>query len=142
MGSIASCSLIRALSPAGIELEKYGPASGNSIRPEDEGFTTIDHAVRGPTSSCGSMPSSNQQRRVPYRCRFSGILLLAMCCSTRFGHHIHFTIRPQHDEKEDVVDTWAGTLNANFIRKRYWYALPILIPALKVYRIMRRKQWI
>jgi hypothetical protein len=58
------------------------------------------------------------------------------------GHHIHETIRPQHDEKEDVADTWAGKLNANFIRKRYWYALPVLIPALKMYKIMRRKQWI
>jgi hypothetical protein len=58
------------------------------------------------------------------------------------GHHIHFTIRPQYDEKEDVADTWAGKLNLNFIRRRYWYAVPILIPALKIYRIMRRKQWI
>lgn len=58
------------------------------------------------------------------------------------GHHIHSTIRPQHDEKEDVADTWAGKLNANFIRKKYWYALPVLIPAIKVYRIMRRLQWI
>jgi hypothetical protein len=58
------------------------------------------------------------------------------------GHHIHYTIRPQHTEKEDVADTWAGKLNLNFMRKKYWYASPVLIPALKIYRIMRRNQWI
>ncbi len=58
------------------------------------------------------------------------------------GHHIHHTIRPEHNEKEDVADKWSGRLNANFVRKKYWYALPILIPALKVYKFMRRRQWI
>ena len=50
------------------------------------------------------------------------------------GHHIHRKIRPEYKEKEDVADNWAGKLNANFIRKQYWYALPLLIPALKTYR--------
>jgi hypothetical protein len=54
------------------------------------------------------------------------------------GHHIHHTIRPEHNEKEDVVDTWAGKLNANFIRKTYWYGPSVL----KIYRFMRRRQWI
>jgi hypothetical protein len=57
------------------------------------------------------------------------------------GHHIHRTVRPEYDEKEDVADKWAGKLNGNFIRKKYWYLLPILTPALKVYKFMRRKQW-
>jgi hypothetical protein len=56
------------------------------------------------------------------------------------GHHIHRTIRPEHKEKEDVADLWAKRLIGNFIRKKYWYALPVLIPALKVYRFLRRKQ--
>lgn len=58
------------------------------------------------------------------------------------GHHIHRTIRPEYKEKEDVADDWAGKLNANFVRRRYWYALPILLPASKTYRLMRRKRWI
>jgi hypothetical protein len=57
------------------------------------------------------------------------------------GHHIHRTVRPEYDEKEDVADKWAGKLNRNFVRKKYWYALPILIPALKFYKL-RRKQWV
>jgi hypothetical protein len=58
------------------------------------------------------------------------------------GHHIHRTIRPEHDEREDVADKWAGKLNGNFVRKKYWYALPVLIPAFKIYKFMRGKQWI
>lgn len=56
------------------------------------------------------------------------------------GHHIHYTIRPDHKGKEDVADKWAGKLTANFIRKKYWYALPIIIPAAKIYSLIRRKQ--
>jgi len=58
------------------------------------------------------------------------------------GHHIHRTVRRDYDEKEDVADKWAGKLNGHFVRKKYWYALPILIPALKVYKFMRRQQWV
>lgn len=54
------------------------------------------------------------------------------------GHHIHDTIRPEYSEQEDVADTWAGKLNANFVRKTYWYGLPVL----KIYRLMRRRELI
>lgn len=57
------------------------------------------------------------------------------------GHHIHETIRPEHTEKEDVADTWSGKLSANFIRKKYWYAMPVIVPVAKVYGFMRRRQW-
>jgi hypothetical protein len=58
------------------------------------------------------------------------------------GHHIHRTIRPEHTEKEDVADNWAGKLNANFIRKKYWYAMPMLVPMAKVYGYMRHRHWL
>jgi hypothetical protein len=54
------------------------------------------------------------------------------------GHHIHHTMRPEHLEKEDVADSWARKLNGNFLRKRYWYALPLLIPLAKVYKWLHR----
>ena len=56
------------------------------------------------------------------------------------GHHIHHEIRPEYAEKEDVADDWARKLIGDFIRKRYRYALPILVPASKIYRYIRRKQ--
>ena len=58
------------------------------------------------------------------------------------GHHIHRTIRPEHTEKEDVADNWAEKLNANFIRKKYWYAMPMLVPMAKVYGYMRNRHWL
>jgi hypothetical protein len=58
------------------------------------------------------------------------------------GHHIHRTIRPEHTEKEDVADKWAGKLNAHFIRTKYWYAMPVIVPVMKVYKFMRRRRWI
>jgi len=58
------------------------------------------------------------------------------------GHHIHRTIRPEHSEKEDVADRWAGKLNVNFIRKQYWYAMPVIVPMAKVYGFMRRRRWL
>jgi hypothetical protein len=58
------------------------------------------------------------------------------------GHHIHNTRRPEYREKEDVADNWAGKLNVEFIRSKYWYLLPLIVPALKIYRLMRRHHWI
>jgi len=58
------------------------------------------------------------------------------------GHHIHHTVRPEFTEKEDVADKWAGMLNNNLVRKKYWYVAPIFFPGLKVYKFMRRKHWI
>jgi hypothetical protein len=54
------------------------------------------------------------------------------------GHHIHHAIRPEHTEKEDLADTWAGRLNANFARKTYWYGVPVL----RIYQFMRSREWI
>lgn len=55
------------------------------------------------------------------------------------GHHIHHTIRPEHTEKEDVADTWAGKLTVNLIRKKYWYLVPVIIPCVKIYKMVRRE---
>lgn len=58
------------------------------------------------------------------------------------GHHIHRTIRPEYKEKEDVADNWVGKLNVNFVRQKYWYAVPFITVAVKAYRFMRRRRWI
>jgi len=55
------------------------------------------------------------------------------------GHHIHYTIRPEYAEKEDVADNWAGKLTVNLIRKKYWYLVPLIIPCLKIYNLVRSK---
>jgi len=44
------------------------------------------------------------------------------------GHHVHKTTRPEFQEREDVADKWEGRLTARFLRRRYWYLIPILLP--------------
>jgi hypothetical protein len=77
---------------------------------------------------------------MPLRIPFPRKLVFGHVMFHELGHHIHYTMRPQHAEKEDVADKWAGKLSANFIRKQYWYALPLLIPAFKIYRFMRSRE--
>lgn len=35
------------------------------------------------------------------------------------GHHIHFAVRPEYREREDVADIWKIRLQRNYIRQRY-----------------------
>lgn len=35
------------------------------------------------------------------------------------GHHIHFTVRPEYREVEDVADVWKVRLQGNYFRQRY-----------------------
>jgi len=35
------------------------------------------------------------------------------------GHHIHYTIRPEHREKEDVADVWKVRLHRNYQIRRF-----------------------
>ena len=58
------------------------------------------------------------------------------------GHPIHRLIRPEYKEKEGVANKWAGRVNPNFMRKKYWYAMFLIRPGLKLYKSMRRKRWI
>jgi len=77
---------------------------------------------------------------IPLRIPFLRKVVFGRMIFHEFGHHIHHTMRPEHAEKEDMADRWAWKLSANFIRKQYWYALPVLVPAFKIYRFMRRKR--
>lgn len=35
------------------------------------------------------------------------------------GHHIHFAVRPEYREREDVADVWKTRLSSNYTRKAY-----------------------
>ena len=41
------------------------------------------------------------------------------------GHHIHKTQAPQHKEPEDVADDWKKRLSRQYLRRRYWYLMPL-----------------
>jgi hypothetical protein len=47
------------------------------------------------------------------------------------GHHVHYAVRPEHREKEDVADIWKVRLQDNYNRQRYrWLSVPVRIVRL------------
>jgi hypothetical protein len=57
------------------------------------------------------------------------------------GHHIHAVHRPVHDGKENVAEDWSRKLSGRFLRRHYWFLMPILFPlsfATKMVRRMRK----
>jgi hypothetical protein len=44
------------------------------------------------------------------------------------GHHIHQVLKPKYEEKEDVADKWSKKLRGRFLRRRYWYLMPVFLP--------------
>ncbi len=52
--------------------------------------------------------------------------VLANVLYHELGHHIHYTLRPEHRERENVADEWASRLGAHFVRKKYWYLRPLI----------------
>jgi len=47
------------------------------------------------------------------------------------GHHIHRTIQPEHCEREDAADEWAIKLGRSFVKKKYWYLMPLMYLIIK-----------
>ncbi len=41
------------------------------------------------------------------------------------GHHVHLFIRPEYREKEDVADDWRKRFMKHFLRRQYWYLIPL-----------------
>jgi len=48
------------------------------------------------------------------------------------GHHIHFAIRPEYREREDVADVWKARLSRNWSRQSY----PLMKATAKVLKIL------
>ena len=53
------------------------------------------------------------------------------------GHHIHTVHKPIHEEREDVAVEWSRKLWGHFLRKRYWYLMPVLYPLAKIFGFAR-----
>ena len=62
------------------------------------------------------------------------------------GHHVHAEIEPKYREKEDVADAWRDKFTADYVRKCYWYLMPILWPISYLMRALEKvsprfKEW-
>lgn len=54
------------------------------------------------------------------------------------GHHIHYEIRPEYREKEEVADDWGGKLFRHYFRSRYWYLVPLLLPVSFIVKLLQK----
>lgn len=71
------------------------------------------------------------------RSAFIRDLLLAKPIFHELGHHIDFMTRKQQRERERAADDLARELRRRYVRKRYWYLLPILWPVAMLRRAMK-----
>lgn len=53
------------------------------------------------------------------------------------GHHIHQIHRPEYEGKENVADKWAQKFSRRFIRDRYSYLLPLLVPVAIAFGVVK-----
>jgi hypothetical protein len=44
------------------------------------------------------------------------------------GHHIHRLHRPEYEGRENVADKWSKRLSTRYLRSRYWYLIPLIVP--------------
>jgi hypothetical protein len=54
------------------------------------------------------------------------------------GHHIHTVHKPIHEQREDVAEEWTHKLWSHFLRKHYWYLLPVLYPPALLFGFAKR----
>ena len=51
--------------------------------------------------------------------------VLANTLYHEIGHHIHETMHPEYAEREAVATRWTRHLTTSFVKRRYWYLLPV-----------------
>ena len=80
---------------------------------------------------------SARKSRLPLGVPFLRDFWFGLVLYHELGHHIHRTVKPEYREREDVADNWAKRLSANYLRKRYWYLMPIVVPLWKTYKLVK-----
>jgi hypothetical protein len=80
----------------------------------------------------------------------SWVLRMPLLCYTEIsevlyhevGHHIHAVHARVHDGKENVAEDWQRKLKRRFVRKHYWFLLPVVYPASNLAKfILRSATW-
>jgi hypothetical protein len=54
------------------------------------------------------------------------------------GHHIHAVHRRVYAGKENVAEDWSRKLRGRFLRRRYWFLMPILYPISYLIKLWKR----
>jgi hypothetical protein len=55
------------------------------------------------------------------------------------GHHIHYSLKPEYIERENVAEKYTGRLSRQFLKNRYWYLYPFFKLITKIYYLKNDK---
>jgi hypothetical protein len=65
--------------------------------------------------------------------------IIAKTLFHELGHHIQNRIEPRHKSHEAAAKEWARELTRSFLRKKYWYWVPIMKLVGGMGRLFRRR---
>jgi hypothetical protein len=65
---------------------------------------------------------------------FTRDIILSELLFHELGHHIHQLHIPEYEGPENVAEKWSKKLRWKFLRKRYWYLMPLLYPLARLDR--------
>jgi hypothetical protein len=71
-----------------------------------------------------------------------GYHALATVLYHEIGHHIHAVHKPVHEGRENVADKWKNWLCGRFLRRHYWYAMPLLFPVAAIFEWAKRLKFV
>ena len=70
-----------------------------------------------------------------FRVPIVGVIEFAEVLFHEIGHHIHAVHKPVYDGKENVAEDWSEKLLGRFVRRRYWYVMPVAYPIATAFNL-------
>jgi len=79
-----------------------------------------------------------QWKRPLLRVEFIRNLVFSSLLFHELGHHIHQIHRPEYERRENVADKWSMKLSNRYLRSRYWYLMPLIVPISLLFKLGKR----
>jgi len=73
-----------------------------------------------------------------FRVPIVGVIEFAEVLFHEIGHHIHTVHKPVYDGKENIAEDWSKKLLGRFVRRRYWYAMPVVYPIATAFNLAKK----
>ena len=73
-----------------------------------------------------------------FRVPIVGVIEFTEVLFHEIGHHIHTVHKPVYDGKENIAEDWSKKLLGRFVRRRYWYAMPVVYPIATAFNLAKK----
>jgi hypothetical protein len=80
----------------------------------------------------------NSWPATPLKWSFFRDIIFAEVLYHELGHHIHKTTAPEYKEPEDVADRWGKKLCGSYVRRQYWYLMPLIVTLRSIVHVYRK----